>query len=309
MRRSGIRGRARHCTRSTSPRCAARSAPALRPDNPGAFNPRAVIGEVVRNVLVEHAEAIADGTFPDAKFRRSTPPRPLSAACRGRRNISLEDLDPLGADRHATFLEFWGDAPAAPVNLSPVMHHAFDISLLDLEELSRPPGQERKPASGSQKPQQTDGLPASVQRMIDHVEDWATRGRVLNQGTASELRGIIRDAVVQRCLWNNPLMPEPTGEVLRSAMPAGSAVVSIEGAAAENRPGTADAPIKFSRVRRQLRLLPGPAPGAGRPGPGCRGIGPATGRVCRPPPGDPPAGVRRAQRPPTRNCSPACRPR
>ena len=41
-------------------------------------------------------------------------------------------------------------------------------------------------------------------------------------------------------------MPEPTSDVLRSAWPTGSTVVSIEGAAAENRPGTADAPIKFS---------------------------------------------------------------
>ena len=35
---------------------------------PGAFNPRVVIGEVIKNVLVEHAGAIADGEFPDAQF-------------------------------------------------------------------------------------------------------------------------------------------------------------------------------------------------------------------------------------------------
>ena len=66
--------------------------------------------------------------------------------------------------------------------------------------------------------------------------------------TANELRGIVRDAVVRRCQWNDPLMPEPTSEVLRRAWPTGSTVVSIHGAAAENRPGTADAPIKFSRT-------------------------------------------------------------
>ena len=44
----------------------------------------------------------------------------------------LDSLDPLDAERRATFLEFWGDAPPHLINLSPVLHQAFDISLLDL---------------------------------------------------------------------------------------------------------------------------------------------------------------------------------
>ena len=106
--------------------------------------------------------------------------------------------------------------------------------------------------------------------MIGQVEDWYSRGRVLDQGAANELRGIIREAIIRRCLWNNPLMPEPTAEVLRSAMPTGSTLVSIEGAAAESRPETADAPVKFPRgpgnsvffqdlLRAQAGQLPGAA--------------------------------------------------
>jgi len=228
----------------TALRRAIRARPAR--ENPDAFNPRAVIGEVVRNVLVEHGESLADGTFPNANFRTEYPTAssesPLPAAV----HASLESLDPMGVDRRTTFLEFWGDAPAEPVNLSPVLHHAFDISLLELESYNPPsrPGGKPRP----QKPDPPGGeLPDSVQRMIGQVEEWYSRGRVLDQGTASELRGIVRDAIIRRCLWNDPLMPEPTSEVLRSALPTGSTLVSIEGAAAENRPGTADAPIKFSR--------------------------------------------------------------
>jgi hypothetical protein len=238
-------------------RRAIRARPA--PGAVGAFNPRVVIGEVVRNVLLEHAGAIADGKFPDERFaedyhaRRAgetgysadTRERVLSAAVRS----VLNDLDPGDADRHATFLEFWGDAPDAVVNLSPGMHEAFEIKLLKVEELKRKPTPPPRPTTGSihgpERPD--DGFPASVRRAIEHVENWATQEARLNQGTASEIRQIIRDAVVQRCAWNNPLMPEPTGEVLRRAWPVGSAVVSIDGAYGEREAVTGTAPIRFTR--------------------------------------------------------------
>jgi hypothetical protein len=105
--------------------------------------------------------------------------------------------------------------------------------------------------------------------MINQVEEWFSRGQVLEQGPANELRTIVRDAIVRRCLWNDPLMPEPTAAVLKTAFPIGSTLVSIEGAAAENRSGTADAPIKFSRgatnsvfFQEVLRAQAGKVPGA-----------------------------------------------
>ncbi len=227
----------------TALRRAIRARPAR--GKPDAFNPRAVIGEVVRNVLVEHGESLEEGTFPNANFRAEYPTALSERFLPSTVVTSLDTLDPLGADRRATFLEFWGDAPAEPVNLSPVMHHAFDISLLQLDGLEPPPG----PGPGPEppKPLPSGDLPVSVQRTVDHVEEWFSRGRILNHGPANELRGIVREAIIRRCLWNDPLMPEPPVDVLKSAMPAGSTLVSIEGAAAENRPGTADAPIKFSR--------------------------------------------------------------
>jgi hypothetical protein len=238
-------------------------------DSPTAFNPRAVIGEVVRNVLVEHAESLAGGTFPDGGFRAEYPTPgnelPLPAVVRD----TLDDLDPLDPQRRATFLELWGDAPPRPVNLSPVLHHAFDISLLELDAAETTlPERAREPLSRTPSPARD--LPNSAQRMIQDVEEWASRGHVLHQNTAGALRGIIRDAVVRRCMWNDPLMSEPQADVLRRAWPAKSVVVSIEGAAAENLPGTAEAPIKFSRnaanavffqglLRAQAGKLPGAA--------------------------------------------------
>ena len=90
----------------------------------------------------------------------------------------------------------------------------------------------------------TDPLPPSVRQAIEHVEAWAAGEARLNQNTASSIREIIRNAVVERCAWNTPLMPEPTSEALRRAWPVGSAVVSIEGAYGQ-REETGAAPIRF----------------------------------------------------------------
>lgn len=227
-------------------RRAIRARPAL--GSPDAFNPRAVIGEVARNVLVEHAQSLADGTFPDSRFRAEYPTaeeeRTLASAVRD----TLETLDPLDADRRATFLEFWGDAPPSPVNLSPVLHQAFDLSLLDLEAAEAFPQVRAAEPTAQEAPRAGGTLPQSVMRMIQDVEDWYSRDRVLHQNTAGQLRGMIRDAVVRRCRWNDPLMSEPSAEDLRRAWPAKSTVISITGAAAENLPGTADAPIQFKRT-------------------------------------------------------------
>jgi AAA domain len=227
------------------------------PGDVGAFNPRVVVGEVVKNVLVEHAAAIEDGKFPDTRFaeeyRARRPGEPgysadtreirLSAATRS----VLNELDPDDSDRHAAFLEFWGDAPETVVNLSKGMHEAFEIRLLNVTEVKQSlrigTSVAQTVITSAEVP--TGDIPTSVRQAIEHVEAWAAGESTLNQGTASNIREIIRDAVVERCAWTNPLMPEPTADVLRKAWPVGSAVVSIEGAYGQ-REATGAAPIKFT---------------------------------------------------------------
>jgi hypothetical protein len=215
--------------------------------DPTAFNPRAVIGEVIRNVLVEHSGAIASGEFPDRQFTAEYPTAEAERALSSTVRDALDDLDPVDPERRATFLEFWGDAPSQPINLAPVLHHAFDISLLALDDAERVLDEPASQVLPQQQSPLADDLPASMRRMVQHVEEWFARDRVLPQDTAGELRGIIRNAVVRRCLWNDPLMPEPTADTLTRAWRPWSPVVSIAGASAENRSGTADAPIKFRR--------------------------------------------------------------
>lgn len=221
--------------------------------DPRAFNPRIVIGEVVRNVLREHGQSIADGTFPDQRFAEQFPTPPEEKALSTDVRNTLDKLIPDEAARYGTFLELWGDAKSAISDLPSQMRKAFNIEVLPGDAPKNPvdrtekAGSTHEPALDRETPLPPPGrMPRSLEQAIDHVENWAARNVVLPQGTANVIRGIIRDAVVERCDWNAPLMPEPNSIVLKKAWPVGSATVSIEGAYGQNE--SANAPIQFTRT-------------------------------------------------------------
>lgn len=241
-------------------RRAIRARPA--PGGVGAFNPRVVIGEVVRKVLLEHATTIAEGVFPDGRFAeeyRARRPGEKGYSSETREEMlsttigeALEEvLEQKEARRYATFLEFWGDARARLNTMPPALLKAFgikplnltviDVDTRDTEKLDVPNG------SSTRGPKKPVGLSGSVLKRIEQVEDWSTRGAGLDLGLAREIREIVRDAVIQRCAWNDPLMREPTSDQLRKAWPVGAAGVSIEGAYGEGNAVRADAPIRFTR--------------------------------------------------------------
>ncbi|MCG5467077.1 ATP-binding protein [Micromonospora sp. MED01] len=223
-------------------------------NNPNSFNPRAVIGEVIRPVLVDHAHALRDGSFPDQRFSEDYRTPAGEDYMLGAVQREIEERDHADASRRKAFLEFWGDAPDQITNLDPAMHAAFGIGLLDLNDLASGPGQTTTRAtedttSGRRKPASANAqeLPRALAMMIDHVEEWQGRHSQLPQTTAAHLRGTIRQAVINRCMWIDPVVADPQSAELDRAWPSNSTVVSIEGAASERLPGTADAPIRFKR--------------------------------------------------------------
>ncbi|WP_432069375.1 protein DpdH [Streptomyces sp. AA1529] len=222
---------------------------------PWSFNPRALLGSVVRPVLVEHATALRQGEFPDPAFRQRFRPtkldRPVSRDVLG----YVAEHDPTSADRRNLVLEFWGDAPERATDLHPTILEAFSLESLGGETDQRrrfaAPG--RKPANDSAPKPDTggsdrrDALPGELQRMLETVDDWVTLEGGLDTSTANRIRTVVSSAVLQRYQWNAPLMREVgSGELRRGAWPTKATVVSIEGAK-ENLVGVEDAPITFSR--------------------------------------------------------------
>jgi hypothetical protein len=215
--------------------------------------------------LLEHGPYLANGQFPDEQFNEEYRPRR-----KGEEGYSEEtqetvlsaDVDTVlseefGVDegkRYATFLEFWGDAGDSVESLSPTMYEAFDmrpdamkISDLGLGksggsgETAVWAGDDPKP-----KPTRTD-LPGTLQRNLNWLNDWSQRGEDLDLNLARQLREVVRNAVIQRCFWNDPLIPEPASKQLDVAWSARSTLVSIDGAYGERAAATANAPIMFTR--------------------------------------------------------------
>ena len=223
-------------------------------NSPDAFNPRAVIGEVIRPVVVDHAQALADGYFPDERFRQDYPTPADEPFLLGAVQREIEERDATDATRRKTLLEFWGDAPESLINLEPEMHQAFGIAPLALDDANsrteRPATRTSKaPDVGRLNTPRTavSGVSRATEMMIDHIEEWQGRQTQLPQSTAAHLRAIIRQAVINRCTWTDPVMAEPSAADLDRAWPSNSTVVSIEEAGGQRLPGTADAPIRFKR--------------------------------------------------------------
>lgn len=228
-------------------------------DNPDSFNPRAVIGEVIRPVLIEHAESLRDATFPDERFRENFPTPPSETFLLGLVKQEIEERDPAGALRRETFLEFWGDAPADLIDLDPTLHTAFGINRLGIDERplprrTEPPARipsvpaRRSDAQPAADATADDGLTPGVRKMLVDIENWQGRGAQLPQQTARTIREIIRQAVISRSLWNEPIMAEPQTPDRNAGWPARPTVVSIEGAEGEGGGSAgATAPIRFLR--------------------------------------------------------------
>jgi hypothetical protein len=209
------------------------------------FNPRRIIGRVIRPVL-EDADEMSAGTFPGTRFREQFPvPRgeepllPIVA-------VKIDELDPVDAPRRALLLEFWGDAPIDVQNLDPGIHEAFGISALDTAlRPDRPVRRPDEPPAPKHEP--TDprsAWPRSLRERVDSVLEWAAGRAPLSQNAAGDIRRIVSTAVLNRCDWSTPLMAEPIADI-KKAWSSKSSVVSIEGAAAEAQ--SKGAPIRFAR--------------------------------------------------------------
>ncbi|RGA04257.1 ATP-binding protein [Microbispora triticiradicis] len=217
-------------------------------DKPWAFVPRTVLGSVVRPILVEHSQEIAELSFPDPHFKERFPTGPELPALSSAVAELINTYDHIDPERRKNVLEFWGNAPSDPTDIDSGILHAFGLQPLPDEARQYKQSRPRQARTSGSPSKTTDGsFPERLQRRLGAIEDWATRNQPLPQPIANELRSIIADTVLRRYTWCSPLMKELTKGEVGLAWPNSSVVVSIEGAGGENRPGTDKAPIKFQR--------------------------------------------------------------
>ncbi|OOC50883.1 MULTISPECIES: protein DpdH [Nocardiopsis] len=222
---------------------------------PWAFVPRTVLGSVVRPLLTDHATEIGEGTFPSDRFKERfhrNSAGSLDAPLSSLAEEEIERLDNLEPERRKTILEFWGDAPSDPHLISPGILAAFSLRPLPEGERSTRPKLRKTDAPSSaptpSQPPQEDGLPNALRKRLGEVEDWQTLDRPLPATVARDIRTIVAESVIRRYSWQAPPMRTLSKGAIGKAWPNFSTTVSIEGAGAENLPGTESAPIRFART-------------------------------------------------------------
>jgi len=173
---------------------------------PTNFDPRRLLGTVVRYTLDQHHEDIRRGEFPSSAFAQHfaashLPPLDPDLV------EDIRALDARDADRRVALLTFWGARPATVVNLLPGIHEAFAVPELPDVDLQRPRRRDtlEQPAVGPRAGQTTD-LPVLVERRIASIDQWSDGTAELDQALAGDLRKFLHAAVVARIDWDAELL-------------------------------------------------------------------------------------------------------
>ena len=226
------------------------------PDNPQLFSPRRVLAGAVREVLMDAAGQLPRGDFPPGRLlgeRTRTAGLPaLPLAVRQRLE---EDYPKDLAPRLESMLAFWGKAGTRPIpdavfttfGLDPIASGDGSDVVEEPESTARDEAAQRATA---------DGLPKSVQRQLEAIEDWSAKDKTLPQDIARVIRSLVREADLARAEWFAPAIKSPDAEAIKRAVPDNARSISIEGA--QEGIGQGVEPIvRLERTARNAVLLQG----------------------------------------------------
>ncbi len=216
----------------------------------GRFNPRDLIKEVLKPILLRHADDLRQGRFPPAELLESLAGQPRLPTITLRQ---IEQRDARHAGRRKVLLDVWSDAKTV-VDVDPRIHEAFDLPPLSKLTGVRPEARMVSPvpvlptalmptlvtpavAPALAPPEPPPPLPAKVQGLVDLLDTWATRSDTpLPAGSVADLRPLVYAAVIDRIDWDGELLlprhPGP-GDQRVFDQPA----VNFDGQVAEQRGG------------------------------------------------------------------------
>jgi len=199
---------------------------AVESKSPKNFDPRRILGTVVRYTLDQHRADIGRGDFPSSAFARhfaSSRLSPLDPDL-------VEDLgrvDPVDFERRVVLLTFWGGRPSKIVNLPAGIHEAFSIP--ELKDVELPPPLPPPPPNGKITNDQSQ-LPLQIQRNLSNIDQWSGGTTELDQVLARELRQFLHAAVVAHIDWNDELLLQSDDSVGRSGKFFRLSSINIENA-------------------------------------------------------------------------------
>ncbi|MBE9119630.1 hypothetical protein IQ269_02130 [Tychonema sp. LEGE 07199] len=184
--------------------------------NPGNFNPRILIKDVLKWTLENSAADIERGDFPAISVREHFGKMRLSALLQG----DIQAKDPQNGDRRQTLLDLWGDSNDL-CDLHPEVHSAFNIPALggEVQQIKKISSVSRVQESrisvsnyqfdsiSTTKNNQTTAaqIPDKLTRQKEFIDRW-NNGEGLPQDIAGELRPLIYSAIGERIEWDTEIL-------------------------------------------------------------------------------------------------------
>lgn len=176
------------------------------------FDPRAVLGQVVRRTLEVEASDLKAGRFPSAEYGQSfTAGRQKALPA----NVAMALTQYPAASQRQVLLTIWGDSPDTLVNLPDPVHEAFRIPLIDevptevptwhaIEETTVPSTHKADPAT------------ERLERTVSLIDTWSTGTGLIDADLARDLRQQLVDLVRARIDWDISLLKSNADFVTQS---------------------------------------------------------------------------------------------
>ncbi|MEG4274023.1 MULTISPECIES: protein DpdH [unclassified Microcoleus] len=184
--------------------------------NPGNFNPRILIKDVLKWTLENSAADIEGGEFPAISVREHFGKMRLSAIVQG----DIQAKDPENCNRRQILLDLWTDSNEL-CDLHPEVHSAFDIPALGVKvqptkKSSSISGAKESRSSVSKYQVESQShtkknltaagqVPDKLTRQKEILDRWNNQ-EFLPQDIAGELRPLIYSAIGERLEWDTEML-------------------------------------------------------------------------------------------------------
>ncbi|MBO3457752.1 hypothetical protein G7B40_021535 [Aetokthonos hydrillicola Thurmond2011] len=184
--------------------------------NPGNFNPRILIKDVLKYTLENSVEDIKNGQFPSTALRQHFGKMRLTAKLQ----LDIKAKDSQNFERRETLLDLWTDGNEL-WDLRTEIHTAFDLPPLGVKihetEISQKP-----PANGTAPPGSGNGnqpesytnpqvkqLPDTLTAKLKNLDGWNNQ-EILPDSIAKDIREFIFPAIAQRIEWDTEMLLKST---------------------------------------------------------------------------------------------------
>lgn len=181
------------------------------PDGVLAFNPRTVINDILRKVLLDYRKDFINGKFPPPNLLRAE----LTAIIQKEIYHKIQDTNQ--QRQFISLLHFWGGNPSHidEVNcISEGICRAFNLPSLFIgksggtgpgKDTGTITGMGATTGTGSGIRTETEQHPSEYQNWVEILDKWA-RGKEIPQRQSNELRKWIRDGIKANIDWDRELL-------------------------------------------------------------------------------------------------------